>query len=128
MRQRESSALESAEVVAGGDASTAGRPRAAHRRSQPYDENDPMFKPYVSALTQALADLGVVRNLRHGRQNHKGRARKSPNLQVQVPPETCWERYFYCQPAFLHLQDKAKTEASNEISGCTSLSTSGACH
>ena len=24
----------------------------------PYDENDPMFKPYVSALTQALADLG----------------------------------------------------------------------
>ena len=52
-------------TVAGGAATLPLAARAQQRERMrrigvlmPYDENDPMFKPYVSALTQALADLG----------------------------------------------------------------------
>jgi putative ABC transport system substrate-binding protein len=47
----------------------------------PYEENDPVRKTYVSAFTQALADLGwtVGRNVRidlrwHGDDNNRSRA------------------------------------------------------
>jgi hypothetical protein len=58
MRRREASGLESAAVWPAVMRAQQGDRVRRIGVLMPYDENDPMFKPYVSALTQALADLG----------------------------------------------------------------------
>jgi hypothetical protein len=52
--------------VAARGAGAAARPRAAHRRAHRGNEDIPLAKPLVSALTQTLADLGWTdgRNVR----------------------------------------------------------------